>query len=42
MVKGNRAPVTLTGTITDPVSDPWGNTKLGLRSPARSTGTQSG
>jgi len=29
-IKGNRAPVTLTGTITDPVSDPWGNTKLGL------------
>lgn len=30
-VKGNRAPITLTGTITDPVSDPWGNSKLGLR-----------
>ncbi len=29
-VKGNRAPITLTGTITDPVSDPWGNSKLGL------------
>jgi polyisoprenoid-binding protein YceI len=29
-IKGNRAPVTLTGTITDPVADPWGNTKLGL------------
>ena len=29
-IKGNRAPVTLTGTITDPVSDPWGNSKLGL------------
>jgi len=30
-VKGNRAPITLTGTITDPVSDPWGNSKVGLR-----------
>lgn len=29
-IKGNRAPITLTGTITDPVSDPWGNSKLGL------------
>jgi polyisoprenoid-binding protein YceI len=29
-VKGNRAPVTLTGTIADPVSDPWGNSKLGV------------
>ena len=29
-VKGSRAPITLTGTITDPVSDPWGNTKLGV------------
>ncbi|HET7514701.1 MAG TPA: YceI family protein [Gaiella sp.] len=29
-IKGNRAPVTLTGTITDPVADPWGNSKLGL------------
>ncbi len=29
-VKGNRAPLTLTGTITDPVEDPWGNSKLGL------------
>jgi polyisoprenoid-binding protein YceI len=29
-VKGNRAPVTLTGTIADPVADPWGNSKLGL------------
>ncbi len=30
-VKGNRAPVTLTGAITDPVADPYGNSKLGLR-----------
>ena len=30
-VKGNRAPITLTGTIAEPVSDPWGNSKLGLR-----------
>jgi polyisoprenoid-binding protein YceI len=30
VVKGNRAPITLTGTITDPVSDPWGNSKLGV------------
>jgi len=30
VVKGNRAPVALTGTITDPVSDPWGGRKLGL------------
>jgi polyisoprenoid-binding protein YceI len=29
-VKGNRAPITLTGTISDPVSDPWGNSKLGI------------
>jgi polyisoprenoid-binding protein YceI len=29
-VKGNRAPVALTGTITDPVADPWGGRKLGL------------
>ena len=30
-VRGNRAPITLTGTIADPVADPWGNSKLGLR-----------
>jgi polyisoprenoid-binding protein YceI len=30
-VKGNRAPITLSGTIADPVSDPWGNSKLGVR-----------
>ena len=30
VVKGNREPVALTGTITDPVSDPWGGRKLGL------------
>ena len=30
-MKGNRAPITLTGTIADPVADPWGNSKLGLR-----------
>lgn len=30
-VKGNRAPITLVGTLTDPVEDPWGNTKLGLK-----------
>ena len=29
-IKGNSAPITLTGTITDPVADPWGNSKLGL------------
>jgi polyisoprenoid-binding protein YceI len=29
-IKGNRAPVALTGTITDPVADPWGNSKFGL------------
>jgi len=29
-IKGNRAPVTLRGTITEPVSDPWGGRKLGL------------
>ena len=29
-IKGSRAPITLTGTIADPVTDPWGNTKLGL------------
>jgi polyisoprenoid-binding protein YceI len=30
VVKGNRAPIALSGTITDPVSDPWGGRKLGL------------
>ena len=30
VVKGNRAPVALTGTIADPVSDPWGGRRLGL------------
>ena len=30
VVKGNRAPIALSGTITDPVSDPWGGSKLGL------------
>jgi polyisoprenoid-binding protein YceI len=29
-IKANRVPVTLSGTITDPVTDPWGNEKLGL------------
>jgi polyisoprenoid-binding protein YceI len=29
-VKGNQAPITLTGTITEPVNDPWGNSKLGV------------
>jgi polyisoprenoid-binding protein YceI len=29
-IKGNRAPVTFRGTITEPVSDPWGGRKLGL------------
>jgi polyisoprenoid-binding protein YceI len=29
-VKGNKAPITLTGTIADPVNDPWGNNKLGV------------
>src|SRR4029078_10631560 len=29
-IKGNRAPITLRGTITDPVADPWCNRKLGL------------
>ena len=29
-IKGNRAPITLTGTLTEPVSDPWGSAKLGL------------
>ena len=29
-IKGNRAPIALTGTITDPVADPWGGRKLGL------------
>lgn len=29
-IKGNRAPIALEGTITDPVSDPWGGKKLGL------------
>ena len=30
VVKGNSAPVTLTGTLTEPVSDPYGITKRGL------------
>ncbi len=29
-VKGNRAPITLEGTISGPVTDPYGNSKLGL------------
>jgi polyisoprenoid-binding protein YceI len=29
-IKGSRASITLEGTVTDPVSDPWGNRKLGL------------
>lgn len=29
-IKGNRVPVALVGTITSPVTDPWGNRKLGL------------
>ncbi len=29
-IKGKRAPITLTGTIADPVADPWGNSKLAL------------
>jgi polyisoprenoid-binding protein YceI len=29
-IKGNRAPITLAGKITEPVSDPWGGRKLGL------------
>jgi polyisoprenoid-binding protein YceI len=29
-IKGTRVPVTFTGAITRPVSDPWGNRKLGL------------
>jgi polyisoprenoid-binding protein YceI len=29
-IRGNRLPVRLTGTITEPVSDPWGNRKVGL------------
>ena len=30
VVKGSRAPVTLTGTFTEPVTDPYGNRKRGL------------
>ena len=30
-VKGKRTPVTLSGTITGPVEDPHGNSKLGLK-----------
>ena len=30
VVKGNRAPVTLTGSVNGPVADPWGNRKLAL------------
>jgi polyisoprenoid-binding protein YceI len=30
VVKGNSAPVTLTGTLTEPVTDPYGNEKRGL------------
>jgi polyisoprenoid-binding protein YceI len=30
VVKGNSASVTLTGTLTEPVTDPYGNTKRGL------------
>ena len=30
VVKGNSAPVALTGTLTEPGTDPYGNTKRGL------------
>jgi polyisoprenoid-binding protein YceI len=30
VVKGNSEPVTLTGTLTEPAADPYGNTKRGL------------
>lgn len=30
VVKGNRAPVSLTGSFNGPVADPWGNRKLAL------------
>jgi polyisoprenoid-binding protein YceI len=30
VVKGNSEPVTLTGTLTEPTADPYGNTKRGL------------
>jgi polyisoprenoid-binding protein YceI len=30
VVKGHSAPVTLTGSLTEPVTDPYGNTKRGL------------
>jgi polyisoprenoid-binding protein YceI len=30
-VKGKRTPVTLSGTITGPVEDPYGNSKLGVK-----------
>lgn len=30
VVKGNSAPITLTGTLTQPVTDPYGITKRGL------------
>jgi polyisoprenoid-binding protein YceI len=30
VVKENSAPVTLTGTLTEPVEDPYGNSKRGL------------
>ena len=29
-IKGSRVPVVLEGAITSPVTDPWGNEKLGL------------
>lgn len=29
-IKGNRAPVSLSGTISGPVSDPWGGKKLAI------------
>lgn len=29
-VKGNQAPITLSGTITEPVTDPYGNVKRGF------------
>lgn len=30
VVRGNSTPVTLTGTLTEPATDPYGNTKRGL------------
>jgi polyisoprenoid-binding protein YceI len=41
-IKGETRPIELTGTITDPIGDPWGNERFGLKLEARVDRTQFG